>query len=437
MATSTAEHATDSKYAEANSQGNPFVHGAPQQVIESDGELAGRVFSGTPFQPSAGEVAQLLSSNAMSHSANISIRLATVQRAQRTYGNRFVQRLANRLQQTTIASPIQRHCACGGTCDECRAAASDIHLAGEMAQLESPRLVQEQPSNSTTTANAAALPDRLVPLGSGADPLDRTTQHFMESRFLTDFADVRVHIDSAAEQSATALDADAFTTGRDIYFASGKYAPASVEGRHLLAHELTHVVQQAEGQTPAELTLSNSSNVEIGAPHDPLEREAEQTADRIMSLEPILSESQRVGQIQGDKYAGIARTAVQTKPSPDQGPFPAKISAQRSGVRSTWSLQRQTSTPPSGSDSDPSARARVTLQALGISLSDEDLTELIKQFPRGDIVLSPVQLTLYGRTSGIAAAAKIRANQVLASNYTPRTATYVVATGAGRSILVV
>ena len=439
MATSTAEHATDSKYAEANSQGNPFVHGAPQQVIESHGELAGRVFSGRPFQPSAGEVAQLLSSNAMSHSANNLIRLATVQRAQRTYGNRFVQRLANRLQQTTIASRIQRHCACGGTCDECRAAASDIHLAGEMAQLESPRLVQEQPSNSTTTANAAALPDRLVPLGSGGDPLDRTTQHFMESRFLTDFADVRVHTDSAAEQSATALDADAFTTGRDIYFASGKYAPASAEGRHLLAHELTHVVQQAEGQTPAELTHSNGSNVEIGAPHDPLEREAEQTADRIMSLEPILSEtdSKRIGQIQDDKYAGIARTVVQTKPSADQGPFPAKLPAQRSGVRSTWSLQRQTSTPPSGGDSDPSARARATLQALGISLSDEDLTELIKQFPSGDIALSPVQLTLYGRTSGIAAAAKIRANQVLASNYTPRTATYVVATGAGRSILVV
>src|SRR3977135_3208437 len=119
MATSTPEPATDYKYAEANSQGTPFVHGAPQQVIESHGELAGRVFSGRPFQPSAGEVAQLLRSHAMSHSANNLFRLAAVARAQRTSGNRFVQRLANRLQQTTIASRIQRHCACGGTCDEC------------------------------------------------------------------------------------------------------------------------------------------------------------------------------------------------------------------------------------------------------------------------------------------------------------------------------
>jgi Zn-dependent peptidase ImmA (M78 family) len=439
MATSASEHTADSKEAETTSLGNRSLHGAPQPVIEAEDTIAGRVFSGTQFRPPGGAAAQLLSSNAMSSSVNSSIRFATVQRAQQTYGNRFVQRLANRLQQTTTPSRIQRHCACGGTCDECRAAASDIQFAGGMASLESPRLVQEQPSNSITTANPTGLPDRLVPLGSGGDPLDRATQHFMESRFYTDFADVRVHTDSAAEQSATAIDADAFTTGRDIYFASGKYAPASAEGRHLLAHELTHVVQQAEGQTPAELTHSNGSNVEIGVPHDPLEREAEQTADRIMSLEPELSEtdSQRVGQIQKDKPSRTSRTAVQTKALTGQAPFPAKLPAQRSDVRSTWSLQRQASTPSSGSDSDPSARARATLQALGISLSDEDLTELIKQFPSGDIVLSPVQLTLYGRTGGIAAAAKIRANQVLASTYTPRTATYVVATGAGRSILVV
>jgi hypothetical protein len=66
----------------------------------------------------------------------------------------------------------------------------------------------------------------------------------MESRFGADFSNVRVHTDSDTAQMAKDLNAAAFTHGRDIYFAEGKYNPSMNSGQKLLAHELTHVLQQ-------------------------------------------------------------------------------------------------------------------------------------------------------------------------------------------------
>jgi hypothetical protein len=67
----------------------------------------------------------------------------------------------------------------------------------------------------------------------------------MEPRFGHDFSQVRIHTDARADAAAAAVGAVAFTAGRDIVFRSGEYAPETREGSHLLAHELTHVVQQA------------------------------------------------------------------------------------------------------------------------------------------------------------------------------------------------
>ena len=66
----------------------------------------------------------------------------------------------------------------------------------------------------------------------------------MESRFGHDFSQVRVHVDSQAVESAGAVNALAYTVGRDIVFGPGRYAPQTSDGRRLLAHELTHVLQQ-------------------------------------------------------------------------------------------------------------------------------------------------------------------------------------------------
>jgi Domain of unknown function (DUF4157) len=81
-------------------------------------------------------------------------------------------------------------------------------------------------------------------------PLDMPTRAFIETRFGHDFSHVRVHSGREAAEAAGRMSARAYTVGGHIVFGDGEYAPASAEGRRLLAHELTHVVQQDGGRTP-------------------------------------------------------------------------------------------------------------------------------------------------------------------------------------------
>ncbi|NEP49071.1 MAG: DUF4157 domain-containing protein, partial [Moorea sp. SIO3C2] len=79
--------------------------------------------------------------------------------------------------------------------------------------------------------------------GTG-QPLPENTRAFMASRFGNDFSGVKVHTDSIAASAAQELNAQAFTTGQDIFFGSGYYEPHTTKGKTLLAHELTHTIQQ-------------------------------------------------------------------------------------------------------------------------------------------------------------------------------------------------
>jgi hypothetical protein len=79
-------------------------------------------------------------------------------------------------------------------------------------------------------------------------PLDNATRGFFESRFGHDFSGVRVHIDQTATDSARDIGAAAYTLGQEIVFESGQFAPTTGSGRRLLAHELSHVVQQTTGR---------------------------------------------------------------------------------------------------------------------------------------------------------------------------------------------
>jgi uncharacterized protein DUF4157 len=84
--------------------------------------------------------------------------------------------------------------------------------------------------------------------GSGR-PMDNGTRSFMESRFNADFSGVRVHTDASAVQMNSQISAQAFTHGNNIYFNSGKYNPDTGNGKHLLAHELTHTIQQGKSKS--------------------------------------------------------------------------------------------------------------------------------------------------------------------------------------------
>jgi hypothetical protein len=104
----------------------------------------------------------------------------------------------------------------------------------------------------------------------GGRSLDTATRERVGVSLGDPLTDVRVHDDADAAKLARAVSASAFTTGSDVYFASGQYRPGTAEGDRLLAHELTHVVQQRGAPTSGPLTVSD--------PDGALEREAEQAA---------------------------------------------------------------------------------------------------------------------------------------------------------------
>src|SRR6266498_5416588 len=89
----------------------------------------------------------------------------------------------------------------------------------------------------------------------GGTALPGNTRQFMESRFNADFSGVRIHTDSTAEHLSSSVHAKAFAHGNDIYFNSGQFSPQSTDGGTLLAHELTHTIQQGASKS------NNSSNV--------------------------------------------------------------------------------------------------------------------------------------------------------------------------------
>ena len=141
-----------------------------------------------------------------------------------------------------LSRPLQRKCACGGIpgptgeCEKCREKrlGRQHHAGIHVERRGVPSIVREV-------------------LSSSGQPLDAATRSFMEPRFGHDFSQVRVHTDANAAASARAVNALAYTVGHDVVFGANKYAPASQNGRGLLAHELAHTIQQrsASGAPPS------------------------------------------------------------------------------------------------------------------------------------------------------------------------------------------
>jgi hypothetical protein len=118
--------------------------------------------------------------------------------------------------------------------------AAPVQIGGGRADLHIQRLA-EQTTGATETAPASV--DRA--LAGPGNPLEPAVQQDMQQRFGHDFSRVRVHCGAAAEQSAREVNAHAYTVGHHVVFGSGQFAPTTPGGRRLLAHELTHVVQQS------------------------------------------------------------------------------------------------------------------------------------------------------------------------------------------------
>lgn len=176
---------------------------------------------------------------------------------------------------------IQRACAaCGGEKEEAKPAAAEPaageeeeiqRMEGEEEEIqrvedeeevqrmegeEEEEVMRKEEEEETLQAKSAGVPNvtpaiesQIQSVHSGGAPLARDTRSFFEPRLGADLSNVRVHTGSQAAGVSRQLNARAFTVGNDITFGAGQYQPSSSDGKRLLAHELTHVIQQGGATT--------------------------------------------------------------------------------------------------------------------------------------------------------------------------------------------
>ena len=118
----------------------------------------------------------------------------------------------------------------------------------QLKSVEEDEMIQKQADTGTSPEIPEGFEVGLAHGNGSGAPLPNDTRKRMESRFDSDFSNVRIHTDSNASEMSSKIGAQAFTHGSDIYFGEGKYNPDSLEGQHLLAHELTHTIQQGATQ---------------------------------------------------------------------------------------------------------------------------------------------------------------------------------------------
>ncbi len=207
---------------------------------------------------------------------------------QSTQGNQAVLRMLHSPQQVMRTTPLrpsqgmmlQRKCACGGSsesgggCAECKAK-------------EEGTLQRRAANTHASPASAQGVPPIVHEvLRSPGQPLDADTRAFMEPRFGHNFSQVRVHTDARAAESARAVNALAYTVGKDVVFGTGQYAPGTSDGMGLMAHELMHTIQQLRYGISH---ISKADDMGISNSGDASEQEANQAAETVMSIPDISS----------------------------------------------------------------------------------------------------------------------------------------------------
>jgi hypothetical protein len=148
-----------------------------------------------------------------------------------------------------------------------RAEVEAVHVARTVMRMNAPSAPAAVAARSAAAIHRAALSSAAPPRVAGAmqakAPVSGSTgnlpsgvRSFMEPRLGADFSGVRVHTDAAAAQRSTSIDAHAYTTGKDIHFAQGRFQPDTPAGKELIAHELTHTIQQGAVRQVAPAALA-------------------------------------------------------------------------------------------------------------------------------------------------------------------------------------
>jgi hypothetical protein len=206
--------------------------------------------------------------------------------------NTRTERLADHSQSSTLPGTIERvSCKVGdASCGEAHAGSISRSIKLDRSSVESSMLrlqrrfgnryvarVIDRVTDGEGGGSEAAIEREIDGARGGGQALDHGVRGQMENSFGADFGGVRVHTDERADTLNHTLSARAFTTGQDIFFRQGEYNPGSSGGRELLAHELTHVVQQNGDGIQRKMDVSQ--------PGDAHEVEADQMASAVMRQE--------------------------------------------------------------------------------------------------------------------------------------------------------
>lgn len=228
------------------------------------GGLAGEsaAFDGALVEPAMGlpveRHAAVLGDTRLSHPANAGQKARMVTRLQRDYGNGYVQRVLDTMTVQASRS-VDWHRGrerkrADDRPDPARQAKPATVLERGPIQRRAEGVEEKEgvgaplragPEGTHTPPVSEVLERRIGAARAGGQPLQGSVRALVEPQLGTDLGDVRVHADAEADRLSRNLDAKAFTSGKDVFFRGGHHQPDSPEGRELLAHELTHVVQQS------------------------------------------------------------------------------------------------------------------------------------------------------------------------------------------------
>ena len=160
-------------------------------------------------------------------------------------------------------------------------------LQRKCTECEEEEKLQRKPNGSADHASATVPPIVHEVLSTPGQSLDAETLEFMEPRLGHQLSEVRIHIDSKAAESAKRVHASAYTVGNNVVFGAGQYAPGTLQGKKLLAHELTHVVQQSASTASRSLRMDSNDS--------PAEREAHDVSNRIVAGNELALGSGTIG----------------------------------------------------------------------------------------------------------------------------------------------
>ncbi|MGQ9677140.1 MAG: eCIS core domain-containing protein [Chloroflexota bacterium] len=306
--------------------------------VETEAERAeGEIGTGS------GEMAALadlgvLSDRRLQYPCSEKHRQTLVMRAQRLFGNAATTRTLSALARDASEPPpgfVQRQAE-----EEEEEPVQAKPKAGLLVQRqgtpEEEEPVQTKANGTRSHSSVSGVVRDVLQSGAGR-PLEEGVRALMESRFGHDFGDVRVHTGSKAAESAEAINARAYTAGRDIVFGAGQYAPTTAEGQRLLAHELVHTVQQSSG----EMTLAEGRV--ISDPSDSYEREADRVAEQVsqrnaVEVGGVVAGANRALTGGGSGLAGAVVARQHASPeappatTPDAAPGPTSVPPEMVGL---------------------------------------------------------------------------------------------------------